>query len=137
MQQPQLNMEDSLHPGKGPRGRPDLGAVWNDERKSRVFNHTLPLNRTLSALTHDIPVHAWNRRLTPSEAGMLQGFRGDYNWQPAIDAGRYRPNLSKPKSQSVVGTMIGNAVSPFVSRAIARGLMKKSASNQLTLSQWY
>lgn len=117
-----LTQMGSAFPGnpKGKQGK-RKGAVWNDERKATAYGHMKPLNQTTTALTHNLAALAYARMLEPEENAVISGFNPlTYNFEPARNM-RYNyvtPKGNK-KSYPALNQIIGNVVSPAVSRAIA------------------
>lgn len=123
MSAPQINLTGAVNVGEG-------GSPFNDQSKGYTWKHTYPATRHTSSLTSSNPAtHAWNRKLTPTEMGMLQGFPEDYDWSPAFGQ-RY---VSGKKSTDAPSAIIGNAVSPLVSQARFLGY---EPSVQTTLNRW-
>jgi len=71
----------------------------------------------------------YNRYLTPEEVMMVQGFRPDYDISSALSAPTYKASSGKPIK--AINQMIGNVVSPAVSRAIGRGAFGSNAQKTL------
>jgi site-specific DNA-cytosine methylase len=119
-----ISQSGGVNPGTG-RGAPWLNPNATSKKTGlpTTFQHRKPLDSNTTGITHNMPSLAYKRRLTPQEVMMIQGFRPDYDISSA--AGRYyrktNPRTGKVKSIPAADQMIGNVVSPAVSRAIARG----------------
>tara|TARA_R100000329_G_scaffold147104_1_gene134384 strand:- start:462 stop:1577 length:1116 start_codon:yes stop_codon:yes gene_type:complete len=97
------------------------GAPWTDEKKGYTWKHTRPANQTIPGLMSSNPAtHAYNRILTPSEMGILQGFPADYDWSPA-EGEKY---ISGKSTTDASTGIIGNVFSPFVTNAMAGSILE-------------
>jgi site-specific DNA-cytosine methylase len=119
-----ITQSGGINPGTGKHsGWYNPNARTVAEGIPTTFLHRKPLTSHTTGITHNMPAIAYNRRLTPQEVMMIQGFRPDYDISSA--AGRYyrktNPRTGKVKSIPAADQMIGNVVPPAVSRAIARG----------------
>ena len=130
-----ISQSGGVNPGTG------RGASWlNPNATSKktglptTFQHRKPLNSNTTGITHNMPALAYKRRFTPQEVMMIQGFSPDYDISSAL--GRYyrktNPRTGKVKSIPAADQMIGNVVSPAVSRAIARGAFGSNQQKTLT-----
>ena len=137
-----ISQSGGVNPGTGKfRGQyPQWHNVMATSKKTGLpttFQHRKPLDSNVTGITHNMPSHAYNRRLTPQEVMMIQGFRPDYDVSSA--AGKYyrkvNPRTGNVKSIPAADQMIGNVVSPAVSRAIARGAF--GSNQQKTLMDYF
>lgn len=97
------------------------GAEWNDNRKGYTWKHTRPASQTIPGLMSSNPAtHAYNRVLTPTEMGILQGFPEDYDWSPT-EGHKYISGKSVTDASTGV---IGNVFSPFVTSALAGSVLE-------------
>jgi len=132
MSQGFVSQSGGINPGKG-KGKGWMNVKANHPSQEggpgTAFIHRKPLDSTFTGITHNLPSHMYNRYLTPEEVMMVQGFRPDYDISSALSAPTYKASSGKPIK--AINQMIGNVVSPAVSRAIGRGAFGSNAQKTL------
>jgi site-specific DNA-cytosine methylase len=122
IESPYINATGAINVGSG-------GSPWNEEKRGYTWKHTHPANRPIPAIAASNPItHAWNRVLSPTEAGIITGFPKDYDWSP--DVGKYYD--SGGTVSLAPQAIIGNSVSPPVARSRYANIIP----TQTTLLNW-
>ena len=114
---PFINLTGAINVGEG-------GSPWTPEKQGYTWKHTHRADSSIPAVAaSNPPTHAWNRRLSPTETGIITGFPMEYDWSPAVGK-LYDTRYIDPITGKTKGTVspapqaiAGNSIAPPVARS--------------------